>query len=209
MEGAAAAVVKGGVKEKKVAHAQVHGVELAAKLIEGVRVQAAAKQAAEMLRTQVNCHRCRAWEREGVKTHGPGLIANGAAVSLRGFDERIDLSLGEQFLAVRAVSFAGNAVPAALGECATAARNESRDAIDGGDAQAVHASLCPVKKRIIPPLISTSRRGFLDLFAYFLKALCDAQFAGAGSRLGVSRQPPTLTLPHDAEEGSGSEVLRA
>jgi hypothetical protein len=109
------AIVKGAMKEEQVFYAQADGVELAAKLVESVRPQAPADQGAYVLGAEIHGHGGSAVEREALETDRAHLVADHTAPFLGAFDERWSLAQGEQFLAVGAIRFARDSVPAAFG----------------------------------------------------------------------------------------------
>jgi|SRR6516162_1394830 hypothetical protein len=122
----------------------------------GIGAKTAAQKIAEMSRTKIDGYRPDRLQRERVKAQGSFTATDGATIFFRWLDERFRLAEDEQFLAVGAISFAGNPVPTTFGSAAPAAGNGQGNGVGLHNPHGIHSVsplIGPIRRRGFAPAV--------------------------------------------------------
>jgi hypothetical protein len=131
-------IVKRLVQKKHLRGPDAETAELAAKLLEGVRTEAAGNEAAEMFGTEIDLDRSTRMKGIREVAQGAEVMADGATMPFGPFVDRLRFAMSEAFETVGTVDLAGDAVPGARVVAAATARVLVGNGFDRREAQTFH-----------------------------------------------------------------------
>jgi hypothetical protein len=136
-------IVERLVQEEDLLGGQPQGIEAFAQLLEGGAIEVSFEESLEVPGTEIDLDRVGGVEGIGEVGDGAHIATGGTAVGLRGFDERVAFSQGEEFLAIGADMLSCDLVPETPGSLATATGWRRCPFLAHDLPQGLHADLLP------------------------------------------------------------------
>jgi hypothetical protein len=124
-------IVESFVQQKNFGGFEAQNTQLPAQLLEGVGAKPARNEGADVLGAKLDLDGASGVERESHVTHGPEMMADGAALAIGSCNQRIPFPLSQSFQAVGAVGLPGDSVPKPCMIGATATWDLREDAVGG------------------------------------------------------------------------------
>ena len=136
-------IVERVVEKEDFVGVDPEGGELSTELLEGVRAEATGDEGADVFGAEIGFDGTPRVQGKSEVADGSEVMANGAAVRLDRFDDRVRVSEGEKFEAIGAIGFRGDPIPGARVVAAAGASEGRLDDFGRRESQLVHEKALP------------------------------------------------------------------